>query len=213
MALNPIIISIEGNIGAGKSTLLKYINERYPQAKLMDEPVEAWEKLTTSDGQNILQHFYADMDRWAYTFQNCCMLTRILIMKSILDANPDTKLFITERSYLTDKYVFAKMLRDDGKLNDFEIKLYNLWFDNFTKDLPIHTIIWLKTEPSVCLDRIHIRKRRGEEHIPIEYLSRLDMAHSDWLTGDNSSMCRVICVEPGMNPIDICKKYIDPLFT
>ena len=74
---SPTILAIEGNIGAGKSTLLRYIREHYPKIVLIDEPVDIWETMKTPDGKNIIQHFYGDMKRWAYTFQNTALLTRI----------------------------------------------------------------------------------------------------------------------------------------
>jgi deoxyadenosine/deoxycytidine kinase len=207
-----LIVSIEGNIGAGKSTLLKCIRKRYPDIKVIDEPVDTWEKLTTSDGKNILQHFYGDMDRWAYTFQNAAILTRILNMKDAIRKYTGNNVFITERSYLTDKYVFAKMLHDDGKLNDLEMKLYDTWYNNFTKDLPIHTILWLPTDPSTCLDRIHIRNRPGEEHIPLDYLKRLDETHEQWLNNASETHPNVIKVELGLSAEEICERYIDKLY-
>lgn len=211
MASSPIIISIEGNIGAGKSTLLKYIRKEYPDIKIIDEPVDTWEKLTTEDGKNILQHFYGDMDRWAYTFQNAAILTRILNIKDAIHKHPQGAIFITERSFLTDKYVFAKMLHQDKKLNDMEMKLYDTWYAHFTKDLPIHTILWLPTDPATCLDRIHIRNRPGEEHIPINYLKRLDETHEEWLNAPTQGGPNVIKVQLGSTPEDICKKYIDTI--
>ena len=210
MATSPIIISIEGNIGAGKSTLLKYIRKEYPDIKIIDEPVDTWEKLTTADGKNILQHFYEDMDRWSYTFQNAAILTRILNIKDAIQKHPSGSIFITERSFLTDKFVFAKMLYQDKKLNDMEMKLYDTWYTHFTKDLPIHTILWLPTDPTTCLDRIHIRNRPGEEHIPIDYLKRLDETHEEWLHGPtHQDGPNVIKVELGLSPEEICKRYID----
>lgn len=151
------------------------------------------------------------MDRWSYTFQNAAILTRILNMKHAVESSPESKVFITERSYQTDKHVFAKMLHEDGKLNDMEMKLYDMWFDNFTKDLPIHIILWLTTDPDLCLDRIHVRNRPGEEHIELKYLDRLRTAHEEWLGGKNTSDTVIIKVDHKLNAEDICKLYIDNL--
>ena len=34
--MNPIIISIDGNIGAGKSTFLKYLRDNFPNVHFID---------------------------------------------------------------------------------------------------------------------------------------------------------------------------------
>ena len=87
-----------------------------------------------------------------------------------------------------------------------------MWFDNFTKDLPIHTILWLQTDPTLCLDRIHIRNRKGEEKIQTNYLERLAKAHDDWLEAKHDTI-QIIKVEPTMSLDDICKKYIDIFYS
>lgn len=84
----PTILAIEGNIGAGKSTLLRYIREHYPKIVLIDEPVDIWETMKTPDGKNIIQHFYGDMKRWAYTFQNTALLTRIENIQRAVESHP-----------------------------------------------------------------------------------------------------------------------------
>ena len=74
----PLIISIDGNIGAGKSTLCAKLAEKLPQLKVIQEPVGTWEKFVDDEGVNLLSHFYKDTTRWAYTFQNCAILTRLM---------------------------------------------------------------------------------------------------------------------------------------
>jgi deoxyadenosine/deoxycytidine kinase len=207
----PVILSIEGNIGAGKTTLLRAIHARYPDIKIIDEPVDTWEKLTTNDGKNIIQHFYSDMDRWAYTFQNAAILTRILNIQKAVQENPTAKFFITERSYLTDKYVFAKMLHKDEKMNELEMKLYNLWYDNFTKDIPINTILWLSTDSETCMKHIHKRGRAGEEKIAMSYLEQLDRTHVEWLH-EPIKGTNIIKVPVGLTTDEICEKYIDEIY-
>ena len=65
---------VEGNIGAGKSTFLKVINT-FLNAQVVYEPHEKWQNV---GGENLLENFYADTQRWAYTFQTYAFITRIL---------------------------------------------------------------------------------------------------------------------------------------
>ena len=74
----PIIISIDGNIGSGKSTLINILKDEFrfdENIIFLDEPVNEW--LQINDGTtNILDYFYNDKKRWAYTFQNLAFITR-----------------------------------------------------------------------------------------------------------------------------------------
>lgn len=175
-----IVVSLDGNIGAGKSTLLAKLRS-LSGVHIIDEPVDTWEKFRTQDGTNLLQYFYSDTKRWAYTFQNAAILTRMCHIRKTLEEHPECSIFITERSTLTDKYVFAKMLHDDGMLNDMEMELYNAWFDNFASNIPIKHILWLDTDVLTSFERIRRRGRVGEENINTEYLEKLDRAHHNWL--------------------------------
>ena len=65
---------VEGNIGAGKSTFLKVINT-FLNAQVVFEPHEKWQNVA---GENLLDRFYADTQRWAYTFQTYAFITRII---------------------------------------------------------------------------------------------------------------------------------------
>lgn len=75
---------VEGNIGAGKSTFLKVINT-FLNAQVVYEPHEKWQNV---GGENLLEKFYADTQRWAYTFQTYAFITRILEGKTSGQEHP-----------------------------------------------------------------------------------------------------------------------------
>lgn len=180
-----VVISLDGNIGAGKSTLLDAVGKALPEVEVVVEPVAEWETLKTSDGKSLLHHFYEDKKRWSYTFQNCAILTRLTaIQKSIRETKK--RIIITERSLLTDRYVFAEMLKDSGDLNEMEWALYEKWFNNFAVGLPIKGVVHVTTAVDTSADRIMMRARDGEGGIPKEYLAALDRQHYKWL--DNTTM-------------------------
>ena len=206
----PIILALEGNIGAGKTTLLRYIRQNYPKIVLIDEPVDTWETMKTPDGKNILQHFYGDMERWAYTFQNTALLTRIENIQRAVDKHPEEgTVFLMERSYLTDRYVFAKILHEDKKMNDMELDIYLRWYDHFTAKYPIESILWLDTDVDTCVERIHKRNRPGEENIQRDYLQRLDDAHKQWLESPAYEQ-KVVKLSKDLTAEEICKAHIEP---
>lgn len=185
-----LIISLDGNIGAGKSTLLEAIRENMPDVEVVQEPVGQWSEMKDKDGKSLLQLFYEDKQRWSYTFQNCAILTRLNAIKQAM-ATTTKKILITERSVLTDRYVFAQMLRDTGDLNKLEWELYLKWFDTFASELPLKAVIHVTTGVSCAADRIQIRGREGESSIPLEYLTSLDKQHHKWLSETNLSVLRL----------------------
>jgi deoxyadenosine/deoxycytidine kinase len=185
----PILISLDGNIGAGKSTLLNKLRE-LPNVKVIDEPVGVWEKYV-NDGKNLLELFYEDKSRWAYTFQNAAIITRLQNIQNTMKENPGYDIFVTERSILTDKYVFADMLHNSGSMNDLEWSLYNTWFDTYGKDVIVTGVVWLDVDPDTCIERIRTRNRKGEEEIPLEYLHALEKQHQSWLLNTDLPVLRI----------------------
>lgn len=187
----PIIISLDGNIGAGKSTLIMQISERLPQVQVITEPVQTWTDYKTSDGSNLLELFYSDKNRWAYTFQNCAVITRALTIQESIAKYPEMDVFITERSLLTDRNVFAEMLYNDGTMNEVEWKLYNKWYDTFSSFIQISGIVYLTTDTTNSELRIRKRNRAGEESITHEYLHKLDEQHEKWLSQTTVPVLRI----------------------
>jgi deoxyadenosine/deoxycytidine kinase len=197
----PILITLDGNIGAGKSTLLEVIGRDLKDVvTVIPEPVGMWMNLKNAEGKSLLELFYSDIPRWAYTFQNCAILTRLLetqkIIKAYAAGEIKTPVIITERSVLTDRHVFAQMLKSQGKLDDLEWQLYMKWFDAFASEMPYKGIIHLTTSASTSKTRITLRQRVGEEGIPMEYLNDLDAAHHSWMDSADLPVLQ-ISSEPG----------------
>jgi deoxyadenosine/deoxycytidine kinase len=207
-----IVISVEGGIGVGKSTLLEHIATAMPDVMTIPEPVGEWMRLKNAEGKSLLELFYEDKHRWSYTFQNCAILTRIMGLKNAL-RDCKKKIIITERSVLTDRFVFAEMLRDGGDIDAMEWDLYMKWYEAFAEDLPVKGVIHLTTGVGTSAERIIKRGRHGEEHIPIDYLSALDSQHYKWL--DNSKLPVLkVSTEPGASLDDnlaAIRAFVDKL--
>ena len=180
-----IIFSIEGNIGSGKSTLVrklnKYLKGKYQGKKViyLAEPVNTWNTITDSKGNTILAKFYENQHKYAFSFQMMAYISRLSPLKSTIRENPNS-IIITERSVWTDRNVFAKMLYDEYKIEEINYQIYNKWFDEFVNDVPLSGIIYVKTDPTKCLERVLIRNREGET-IPLEYLEMCSAYHQIWL--------------------------------
>jgi deoxyadenosine/deoxycytidine kinase len=198
---SPILISLDGNIGAGKSTLLEALKVYAPEITVVQEPVADWVTMRNQDGKNLLELFYANTERWCYTFQNCALLTRLLdterILKEWKPTDGKLPVVITERSVMTDRYVFAEMLHREGKMDDLEWNLYLKWFDHYAANLPVKGIIHLTTSAETSKDRIAKRGRSGEERIPMEYLQQLHSQHNHWIATAHLPVLDV-STEPGI---------------
>ena len=180
-----IIIAIEGNIGSGKSTMVDFLKSQYNNKILFDrkviflqEPVKQWEEIN-SDGVNILEKFYANQEKWAFSFQMMAYISRLDILRKAVKENPNGIIF-TERSLFTDKNVFAQMLYDDKKINEIDFQIYNKWFHSFIEEVPISGIVYIKTDPETCSTRVEKRARKGET-IPLEYLTQCSLYHDNWI--------------------------------
>ena len=184
-----IIFSIEGNIGSGKSTLIKklknYLKQQYQDFNViyLPEPVKIWETIKDSKGNTILKKFYQNQEKYAFSFQMMAYISRLMEIKREIKKNLKS-IIICERSVWTDKNVFAKMLYDDSKIEEVNYTIYNMWFEEFVKELQLNAIFYVKTEPIKCAERVSIRKRDGEV-IPLAYLEKCNKYHEDWLSKSN----------------------------
>lgn len=180
-------IIIEGNIGAGKSTLLRRLADtQFSSFKhvVVQEPVDEWESLRDASGHSILQQFYSNMPQNAFTFQAFILLTRVERMQRAVAENPDAVVFC-ERSHMTDRNIFVKGLVDTGVMTEMQTKVFDRMYNTLTAQssaLKVDGIIYMRTSPETCMQRISSRGRGGEDSISPKYLGGLHAAHEDWLT-------------------------------
>ena len=187
------MILFEGNIAAGKST----VGRRLAESELfgfIEEPVGAWQQ---DFEENLLDLFYRDTNRWAFTFQLAAFTTRAKTWTEVL-AMIDHRNVVLERSIYCDRFVFAKNCYQSGLMKKTEWQLYCKlwdWLEGNWCTEP-DKIVYLRTPAEVCLERIEDRGRAEESTIPIEYLRDLEVLHDEWLT-DN----------PKTIMIDGCKQW------
>ncbi|MFC1845684.1 deoxynucleoside kinase [Candidatus Dependentiae bacterium] len=174
---------VEGNIGVGKSSFLKLLAQRL-DCKVVFEPHEKWQQI--GGAGNLLEKFYEDTPRWAYTFQSYAFLSRVLEQEEAV-ANSEHEVIIFERSVFSDLHCFAKNCFELGTMTSLEWNLYQECFSWLVK---LHAIIptgfiYLRGKPQVCFDRLKIRNRKEESEVPLSYLELLHHKHDDWLVQRN----------------------------
>jgi deoxyadenosine/deoxycytidine kinase len=175
------LVSIEGNIGAGKSTLLNDIEQickrkRIEGIRILKEPVEEWERITDGS-KTILELFYENPAKYGFPLQVLVGITTMRRVMRELSDYPDTKLILCERSIISSRKVFAKMLHHDGYMDDVEEEVYQILFNGMSTWLTPVMMLYLKTDTDTCLERVGYRNRRGENKITVSQLQRCELYH------------------------------------
>ena len=125
------VFLIEGNIGAGKSTFLEMLSNYFPDTICVPEPCSKWQNI---QGCNLLEAFYQDTNRWAYSMLSYVMMTIVQQFKNSVDSSCD--LYFVERSLYSGKYCFFKNLATAHMINDLEQAMYISSWDWFNKEMP-----------------------------------------------------------------------------
>jgi deoxyadenosine/deoxycytidine kinase len=172
------MILLEGNIGAGKSTVGRVLKES-GLFDFIEEPVEAWQE---GFAGNLLDAFYSDMQRWAFTFQITAFVTRAKTWQEVL-ALTNHRRVVLERSIFTDRYVFAINSHRLGGMSDLEWQVYCGLWDFLTSNYCVEPdcILYYRTPAEVCLERMKLRGRHEESGVSLEYLRQLETLHDEWL--------------------------------
>lgn len=192
---NKYIISIEGNIGSGKTTIIENLKKRFENDAsviFLTEPVDIWEKIKDKDGKTILSKFYEDPEKYAFPFQVMAYATRTEKISNAKKENPDAKFIICERSLEADNNIFAKMLKDDNKIEDINYQIYEHFYKSRKEENNVDAVVYIDASPSKCLERIQKRSRTGEAGISYEYLQTCRDYHDKWLIdGDEFPVLRI----------------------
>jgi deoxyadenosine/deoxycytidine kinase len=185
-----MIISVEGNIGSGKSTLVRWLSQELKDDErfvFIQEPVNMWLRNVDKSGESILTKFYNDQKMYAFPFQIMSYTSKLHLIREAVQNNPG-KIIVTERCVYTDREVFAKMLYDEGKIEDVNYNIYRAMFDEFLLDeIDVDKFIYINTDPVICDKRIKKRDREGESSIPLEYLSKCNLYHKTWMENNEDN--------------------------
>lgn len=164
MTKQPFVICVDGIIGVGKSTLIKSLSEKY---KTFSEPLSDW---------TLLEDFYQNPKKFAGALQLQILFSQFNQAKLYKDFD----VVIIERCSYTSKYVFSKMLVDDGIITSSE---WSVVYDNFFKDLSFYpdVYIYLDVSPEIALERIKNRSRECETSITLDYLKSLENSYQNFI--------------------------------
>lgn len=170
-------ISIEGNIASGKSTLIEKIAQKYQtNVQIFPEPVERW---TNFNGKNLLELLYGDPKKWSFSFQIFVLLTAF--QNFTTENLCEYRIF--ERSLQSCRFCFAEILRNANVLDSTDFEIFCAWYEELSKMscTKIDYILYLRTNPEICFDRMQKRSRIEEEIVSLDYLNNLHNQHESWL--------------------------------
>lgn len=169
---------VEGNIGTGKSTFLTALQKSLLQTTVTLEAVEYWQH--QSNGQSILQSFYQEPHRFAYSMETIALKMRI---KEHIKQQASLLPNIVERSIYSGYHCFAHNSFEQGFLNRLEWNMYNAWFNFLTSKqcLPPVGFIYLRAQPELSYQRTVQRQRDAEKSISFDYLQQIHDKHEAFL--------------------------------
>ncbi len=156
------MIVIEGQIGVGKTTMGELLESRLG--------VALFRELQHPETHALLDRFYANQNRWAFTLQIHFINERFRMIKQIRKAGGGA----LDRSIYGDR-IFAGVLHEDGQMSDEEFVTYSTLLDNMLEHVdPPKLLIYLDCSVDTALARIKKRNRGLEAGIPRDYLERLN---------------------------------------
>jgi deoxyadenosine/deoxycytidine kinase len=162
------VIIIEGQIGVGKTTMGEILESELG--------IVLYRELQHEETLSLLDRFYADQARWAFTLQVHFLNERFRMIKQI-HADGGGAL---DRSIYGDA-IFAEVLHEDGQMSPEEYVTYTTLLDNMLEHVqPPDLLVYLDCSVDTAMDRIRIRDRGLEAGIARDYLERLNNRYLAW---------------------------------
>lgn len=162
------MIVIEGQIGAGKTTMGEILSAE------LNLPL--YKELTNPYTHDLLNRFYREKQRWAFTLQVHFLNERFRKIKQIMQTGGG----ILDRSIFGDR-IFAEVLHEDGDMQDFEFFTYTTLMDTMLEHAQNpRLLVYLDSSVDTALERIRQRDRGIESTIPREYLEKLNRHYLEW---------------------------------
>lgn len=185
---NNLLISVEGNIGSGKSTLLNQLIKAYSSGNhheapinLLLEPVEEWTKpMEVLGEQSMLESFYTKTHANSFAFQMFVLKTRVDQLMQVAEGG----IVISERCMLSHDKIFAHLSRQRGDIDDIQWVTYHGWVDTIQRlsgEFYPSGVVYLRTSPQTCQDRMISRKRDCETSLTLDFLVDLHEEHERFI--------------------------------
>ncbi len=175
-----IFVAVAGNIGSGKSSLSRVLSERFHLAPVYE----------AVDENPYLEDFYADMPRYAFHSQIFFLAARL--KQHLREVNPGRRV-VQDRTVYEDAAIFARLLHEDGVMDDRDHASYRTLYDAVSAALrPPDLLIYLRASLPTLKRHIAQRGRSYEADIDDRYLERLGDLYERWI--EDYSLSPVVVV-------------------
>jgi len=144
--------------------------------------------------KELLGLYYGDPKRWGFTFQMHALQARFrqhTLAAELVNNGVDV---VQDRTIFADG-CFGMTVREDGNMTEAEWGIYEDTFGAMKRFLRYpDVIVYLRTDPQTCFDRMKRRARTEESGVPLDYLRRIHDKH-EMLADAMSRYTRVLRVD------------------
>jgi len=190
-------VSIEGVIGSGKTTLLEQIERAMPHVRCEKEPLGQWLDVVEPVSQlNMFQLMYRYPAAHGFEFQ-------VLALTTLHERDRESP-GVVERSMLTSNKVFTTMMGRAGTLSSTECQVYDKLYSAMTLQHK-QAIIYLRTDPLICLERVRERDRDGEETISLDYLTKCHDQHEELIASLDQEHVLIVDANQPLSELQLYK--------
>lgn len=184
------VIVLAGMIGSGKSTYTELISQRLGSEAFYE----------SVDDNRILEKFYDDPERWAFSLQIYFLNTRFRSIKAAFNHKNN----VLDRSIYEDA-LFTSINYQEGNMSEAEMDTYLDLLDNMMEELDHmpkkspDLLIYLKGSLETILSRIQKRGRPFEQvdnnEGLLEYYTRLHSQYGSWFDSYDKSPTLTIDID------------------
>ena len=136
----------------------------------------------------MLEHFYRDRKRWAFTLQILFLTSRFEQIKKASEMEKA----VLDRSIFGD-VIFARMLHRSGDMKDHELSIYERLYRSLISSVsPPRLMVYIKISTDLAIERIRKRGREYELIVEREYWESLNSQYEEYFKGYSLSPLLVI---------------------
>lgn len=173
-------IVVEGPIGVGKTHLVKRLADSFSGTTILEQPEQ----------NPFLEKFYIHPKQSALPTQLSFLMQRVKLSKDLQQEDLFSDLQVADFMVEKDR-IFAQITLDDD-----ELALYNMVYDNLTLDHRTpDLVIYLQAPMSVLKSRVSQRGIGYEQRIEDAYLKRLVDSYADFFHYYESSPLLIVNAE------------------
>jgi len=171
-----LFIGVAGIIGAGKTTLCDKLAAKLNVKRAVE----------SVDGNPYLDDFYKDMEKYGFPMQVHLLCERFKQHQKVVWSDEGV---VQDRTIYEDP-IFARMLRDIGKIEERDYITYTKLFDAMLCFLRRpNIIVYLDVTVETALKRIKKRARDCEKvTVDATYLSLLKTEYEKWCIGMSTTV-------------------------